>query len=132
VCVPTCLSPCSQLKFASSARGRLGEGFGCEWYARGDGTTALFLTTDAIAQIAATVGLEVESLGYDQRLIVNRAENKRMHRSWIVGCLRKPPVRSHPLGRTTLLGHERRIAMTITVVSVALAAAYWVFARQRR
>ena len=80
-----------QLKFArAGSSARLGSGHGCEWYSRGDGTTALFFTTDAIRALATSAGLEVRSLGYDRRLTVNRAERKRMHRVWVVAELVKP------------------------------------------
>ena len=80
-----------QLKFASAgSSARLGSGHGCEWYSRGDGTTALFFTTDAVRQLAVSAGLEVRTLGYDKRLTVNRAERKRMHRVWVVAELVKP------------------------------------------
>ena len=79
-----------QLKFAKAARGRLGSGFGCEWYARGDGTTALFFTTEAVHALAEAAGLCVSSVAYDRRLVVNRASGARMHRVWVVAQLTKP------------------------------------------
>lgn len=79
-----------QLKFAKAAGGRLGSGHGCEWYARGDGTTALFFTTEAVATLARQAGLEVSSVAYDRRLVVNRADRLRMNRVWVVAQLRKP------------------------------------------
>lgn len=82
-----------QLKFAAVAGARLGSGHGCEWYARGDGTTAFFFTTEAVAALAAQAGLVVEQLAYDKRMAVNRATKTRMHRVWVVATLRKPPAR---------------------------------------
>lgn len=79
-----------QLKFARMKNARLGSGHGCEWYSRGDGTTALFLTTDAMRVLAEAAGLRVVDLRYDRRLVVNRASGARMHRAWIVGRLVKP------------------------------------------
>ena len=79
-----------QLKFARSGT-RLGSGVqGCEWYARGDGTTAIFLTVEAVRELAEAAGLEVCELSYDKRLVVNRADGKKMHRVWLVGRLVKP------------------------------------------
>ena len=40
---------------------------------RGDGTTALFFTTDAVKALAEEAGLHVRRLRYDRRLVVNRA-----------------------------------------------------------
>ena len=85
--------------------GRLGSGHGCEWYARGDGTTALFFTTDAIRTLAAGAGLDVVSVGYDRRLVVNRATRAKMHRVWVVATLRRPllAVQGRSLPSTTPL-----------------------------
>lgn len=83
-----------QLKFAKASDGRLGTGHGCEWYARGDGTTCIFFTEEAIRVLASEAGLEVTSLRYDRRLVVNRSERKRMHRVWIVAELHKPRDRA--------------------------------------
>jgi tRNAThr (cytosine32-N3)-methyltransferase len=81
-----------QLKFAaaSGSRGRLGSFRGCEWYARGDGTTAYFFTTEVVRALSEDAGLEVVSLRYDRRLVINRATRTRMHRVWVVAELRKP------------------------------------------
>ena len=79
-----------QIKFASTLNGRLGSGHGCEWYSRGDGTTALFFTTEAVRELAEAAGLRVESARYDRRLTVNRASKTQMHRVWVVAELRKP------------------------------------------
>ena len=79
-----------QLKFAKVPNARLGAAHGCEWYKRGDGTTALFFTTEALQALAEGAGLEVEELRYDKRLTVNRAEKMRMQRVWVLATLRKP------------------------------------------
>ena len=81
-----------QLKFAQNGK-RLGSFEDCEWYARGDGTTALFFTTECWQRLAAASGLEVRSLRYDRRLFVNRADETKMHRVWVVAELFKPPER---------------------------------------
>ena len=78
---------------ASSTGGEGGEGGGCEWYARGDGTTALFLTVEAVRELASAAGLLVDQLEYDRRLIVNRSSRARMHRVWLVGRLTKPTIK---------------------------------------
>ena len=92
----------------------------CEWYARGDGTTCVFFTVEAVESLARSAGLEVESVRcasgpdaesftfcrpssllcscrYDQRLVVNRAEQKRMLRVWVVASLRRPGGPPPPL-----------------------------------
>ena len=112
------LAPCSfafsqlkQLKFSKASQARLGTSpHGCEWYRRGDGTTALFFTTEAISALASEAGLEVEALRYDRRLVVNRAEKTRMQRVWVVATLRKPHsgAAASTSSSTALGGNHRR------------------------
>lgn len=116
-----------QLKFASNPGARLGEGHGCEWYARGDGTTAVFFTTEALTALAAGAGLEIESAGYDRRLVVNRANQLRMHRVWVVGALRKPGTgpaglrwRPHEWPRSTRIA-TGAVAALVVVVALVVA-----------
>ena len=116
-----------QLKFASNPGARLGEGHGCEWYARGDGTTAVFFTTEALSALAAGAGLEIESAGYDRRLVVNRANQLRMHRVWVVGALRKPGT--GPAGLRWPRG--TRIALASGAVAALVLAVASVVARRR-
>ena len=120
-----------QLKFAACAGGRLGEGHGCEWYARGDGTTAVFFTTEAIRSLAVSAGLEVVEVGYDRRLVVNRANQTRMHRVWVVGTLRKPAQQVVTMGASDNRwprGGWRRAALVVA----AMAAFALVVGRARR
>ncbi|KAL1529561.1 hypothetical protein AB1Y20_000505 [Prymnesium parvum] len=79
-----------QLKFCRAPNGRLGGEDGLEWYCRGDGTTVVFFTLDAILALATQSGFEVEDLRYDRRLMVNRAQHTRLYRVWVVAVLRKP------------------------------------------
>lgn len=79
-----------QMKFCRAANGRLGEGEGLEWYARGDGTTAVFFTVETVERLATACGFEVEEVRYDRRLIVNRADRTKMHRVWVMASLRRP------------------------------------------
>ena len=62
---------------------------GSEWYARGDGTTVLFFTTDRVRALATEAGFEVDDCRYDRRLVVNRRDGTRMQRVWVVSVLRK-------------------------------------------
>ena len=117
-----------QLKFARAARGRLGGGHGCEWYARGDGTTALFLTTEAVSALAAEAGFEVEEVRYDRRLAVNRAEHTRMHRVWVVAVLRRPAEAPGESGGSALL----RPATVILLATTAVALMAWLRGRGSR
>ncbi len=79
-----------QLKFARKPNARLPCEGGWEWYSRGDGTTAAFFDQEKLETLAAEVGLGVEWINYDKRLILNRAEAIRMQRVWIAAVLRKP------------------------------------------
>lgn len=113
-----------QLKFARSTRGRLGGAHGCEWYARGDGTTAFFLTTAALHSLAAAAGFEVADVHYDRRLVVNRAEQKRMHRVWVVATLRAPlPSVRVDCSGTPLLATPSRPQTTLAFAALAVALA---------
>lgn len=106
-----------QLKFCKRENARIGEGEGLEWYARGDGTTVLFFTVEAVVALASAAGFEVEDARYDRRwelvalkrpslssqmrlprlrLVVNRAEHTRMYRVWLVAVLRRPLPASQP------------------------------------
>ena len=68
-------APRRRSREAPRPNARLGAAHGCEWYKRGDGTTARFFTTEALQALAEGAGLEVEELRYDKRLTVNRAED---------------------------------------------------------
>ncbi|KAG6033084.1 hypothetical protein E4U41_007031 [Claviceps citrina] len=72
------------------------------FYIRGDGTRVYFFDKDELAAIwtgNGTVGddaadaerpeFEVENLGVDRRLLVNRAEKLKMYRCWLQGRFRK-------------------------------------------
>ena len=95
--------------------------------ARGDGTTAVFFTTEALSALAAGAGLEIESAGYDRRLVVNRANQLRMHRVWVVGALRKPGT--GPAGLRWPRG--TRIALASGAVAALVLAVASVVARRR-
>ena len=78
------------LKFAAVAGSRLhcAAAPEWEWYARGDGTTALFFTPERLAPLARGAGFGVDDARYDRRLAVNRATRTRMYRVWMVAVLR--------------------------------------------
>lgn len=78
------------LKFAAVAGSRLhcAAAREWEWYARGDGTTALFFTPERLAPLARGAGFGVDDARYDRRLAVNRATRTRMYRVWLVAVLR--------------------------------------------
>jgi len=123
-----------QLKFARAKNARLGSGHGCEWYMRGDGTTAIFLTVEAVTALAEAAGLKVVDLRYDRRLVVNRASGARMHRAWIVGTLVKPGTSaSSRMASVRALTHSvfgdglRWLTTTSHSRVVALAAAALLF-----
>lgn len=71
------------------------------FYIRGDGTRVYFFDKDELAGIwsgETDIGLgadedrpkfEVEDLGIDRRLLVNRKEEKKMYRCWLQGRFRK-------------------------------------------
>ncbi|KAI9216029.1 hypothetical protein BC828DRAFT_409882 [Blastocladiella britannica] len=59
---------------------------------RGDKTLVYFLTTDEMKALAAKHGFQVEQLGLDHRLLVNRQRQLRMHRNWLQAKFRKPLV----------------------------------------
>lgn len=66
------------------------------FYVRGDGTRVYFFDKDELASIWTgdastkdTPRFEVENLGYDRRLLVNRAEKIKMYRCWLQGRFRK-------------------------------------------
>ncbi|KAG6085536.1 hypothetical protein E4U30_000897 [Claviceps sp. LM220 group G6] len=73
------------------------------FYIRGDGTRVYFFDKDELAAIwsgnATTVGdeavnaempqFEIENLGVDRRLLVNRAQKIKMYRCWLQGRFRK-------------------------------------------
>eukprot|EP00966_Prymnesium_polylepis_P045526 1054252-Prymnesium_polylepis.1 len=81
-----------QLKFCRAANGRIGGGGGLEWYARGDGTTAVFFTLDVVRHLAADVGFEVDDLRYDRRCatrpLVHNSDCTRRGAS----CVTAPPA----------------------------------------
>ena len=72
------------------------------FYIRGDGTRVYFFDKDELAGIwsgessASNEGdeadrprFEIENLGYDNRLLINRKEEKKMYRCWLQGRFRK-------------------------------------------
>ncbi|KAM4055932.1 methyltransferase [Hirsutella rhossiliensis] len=70
------------------------------FYIRGDGTRVYFFDRDELAGIwtgedsadsegAETPQFEVEKLGVDRRLLVNRAQKIKMYRCWLQGSFRK-------------------------------------------
>lgn len=74
------------------------------FYIRGDGTRVYFFDKDELAGIwsgesadpadsettaADTPKFEIENLGYDRRLLVNRAQKSKMYRCWLQGRFRK-------------------------------------------
>lgn len=71
------------------------------FYIRGDGTRVYFFDRDELASIwsgpDATENSEevdvprftIEKLGVDRRLLINRAEKKKMYRCWLQGRFRK-------------------------------------------
>lgn len=56
-----------QIKFCRTTNGRIGGFDGLEWYARGDRTTAVFFTLEAVERLARKAGFEVAELRYDRR-----------------------------------------------------------------
>ena len=108
---------------ASSTGGEGGEGGGCEWYARGDGTTALFLTIEAVRELASAAGLLVDQLDYDRRLIVNRSSRARMHRVWLVGRLTKPTVKPEAEVEAAPRGSMARRAVGLAAIALLVVAA---------
>ena len=108
---------------ASSTGGEGGEGGGCEWYARGDGTTALFLTIEAVHELASAAGLLVDQLDYDRRLIVNRSSRARMHRVWLVGRLTKPTVKPEAEVEAAPRGSMARRAVGLAAIALLVVAA---------
>lgn len=70
------------------------------FYIRGDGTRVYFFEKDELAEIWTApkpdengelkpTGFEVEDLGVDRRLLVNRAKELKMYRCWMQGRFRK-------------------------------------------
>lgn len=70
------------------------------FYIRGDGTRVYFFEKDELAEIwtapkpdeageLVPTGFEVEDLGVDRRLLVNRAKELKMYRCWMQGRFRK-------------------------------------------
>lgn len=72
------------------------------FYIRGDGTRVYFFDQDELAAIWRNCtspgdieprekppGFEIDNLGVDRRLIVNRAEKLKMYRCWLQGRFRK-------------------------------------------
>ncbi|KYK54327.1 putative ABP140-actin filament-binding protein [Drechmeria coniospora] len=70
------------------------------FYIRGDGTRVYFFDRDELAAIWSGAGspdgdesevpkFEVEGLGFDRRLLVNRAQKIKMYRCWLQGRFRK-------------------------------------------
>ncbi|OAA52050.1 hypothetical protein NOR_00643 [Metarhizium rileyi] len=71
------------------------------FYIRGDGTRVYFFDQDELAKIwsgeafandpdhADMPKFEIENLGVDRRLLVNRAEKLKMYRCWLQGRFRK-------------------------------------------
>ncbi|KAI9168612.1 hypothetical protein H9P43_007985 [Blastocladiella emersonii ATCC 22665] len=60
------------------------------FYMRGDKTLVYFFTTDEVRELVESVGLTVEQLGLDHRLLVNRGKQLRMNRLWLQCKFRKP------------------------------------------
>ncbi|PHH64910.1 hypothetical protein CDD81_3767 [Ophiocordyceps australis] len=70
------------------------------FYIRGDGTRVYFFDKDELAEIwsgkkfetemgAEVPRFEVENLGIDRRLLINRAQKIKMYRCWLQGRFRK-------------------------------------------
>jgi len=63
------------------------------FYVRGDGTRVYFFDQEELATIwkgeCAETLFEIEELGEDRRLIVNRSEKKKMYRCWLQGLFKK-------------------------------------------
>lgn len=68
------------------------------FYIRGDGTRVYFFEKDELADIWAGAGdnksesqpgFDIEELGVDRRLLVNRAKKLKMYRCWLQGRFRK-------------------------------------------
>jgi tRNAThr (cytosine32-N3)-methyltransferase len=69
------------------------------FYIRGDGTRVYFFEKDELADIwtgkhgsadgAQAARFEIEELGVDRRLLVNRAKKLKMYRCWLQGRFRK-------------------------------------------
>ena len=106
------LKPGGQVCFRDYGRGdlaqvrfRKGRYLEENFYIRGDGTRVYFFDRDELAAIwsgdsesegegeDATDGdkprFEVEDLGVDRRLLINRSEKKKMYRCWLQGRFRK-------------------------------------------
>lgn len=102
------LKPGGQVCFRDYGRGdlaqvrfRKGRYLEENFYIRGDGTRVYFFDKDEVADLwsgenadsendgAEIPRFEVEKLGYDRRMIVNRAEKKKMYRCWLQGRFRK-------------------------------------------
>lgn len=115
------LKPGGVVLFRDYARGDLaqvrfkkGRWMGENWYVRGDGTRVYFFDGEEVARIwgggrNSTVShgggggeqegikdapprFQIEHVGNDNRLLVNRHRKLKMYRCWLQGRFRKPPL----------------------------------------
>ena len=80
---------------------------------RGDGTTVVFFSLEHIRRLAEAAGFVVESVKMDKRMLVNRADKKRMQRVWLVATLRKPEGARGVLGLRAKMAHSAASAVAL-------------------
>lgn len=102
-----------QLKFSRTEGSRLQCSSEYEWYQRGDGTTVVFFSLEHIRRLAEAAGFVVESVKMDKRMLVNRADKKRMQRVWLVATLRKPEGAGGVGGLRAKMAHSAASAVAL-------------------
>lgn len=64
------------------------------FYIRGDGTRVYYFEKDELIKIWSQPAhaLEIQDIGVDRRMLVNRKKELKMYRAWIQGVFRKPDI----------------------------------------
>lgn len=73
----------------AQVRFRAGRYMDENFYARGDGTRVYFFEEQELRGIWEKEGLQVQVLGVDRRLLVNRQRKLKMYRCWLQGVFQK-------------------------------------------